>query len=335
MNWGDAVKVIFMGTPDFSVVSLERLESSNDIEIMAVVTQPDKPRGRGQKMRPTPVKKKAVDLGIDVLQTKNVNEANFLDKLRELSPDIIIVVAFGQMLSKKLLELPKYACINLHASLLPEYRGAGPIHQVILDGKEFTGVTTMYMAEGWDTGDMIYKEKVEIDRQDTVGILHDKLADIGADLLVKTLIGIEKGAAPREEQNHEKATYASKIDKTTGEIDWSNSSEKIYNQVRGVNPWPGAYTYHQGEMLKIWKCSIKENKDIAKDIDDANAYINNKSVNQFPVGYIVKANSKEGLFIKTSDGIIEIIELQMAGRKRMSAKDFLHGYTIDNGSLLG
>ncbi len=337
MKWGDIVKVIFMGTPDFSVVSLERLESSKDIELMAVVTQPDKPRGRGQKMRPTPVKKKAVDLGIDVLQTKNVNEASFLDKLRELSPDFIVVVAFGQMLSKELLELPKYACINLHASLLPKYRGAGPIHQVILDGKEFTGVTTMYMAEGWDTGDMIYKEKVKIERQDTVGILHDKLADIGADLLVKTLVDIEKGIAPREEQNHEKASYASKIDKTTGEIDWNNSSEKIYNQVRGVNPWPGAYTYHQGQLLKIWKCSIRD-KDITKDIDDPNtekASITDKTANQFPAGTIVKANSKEGLLIKTSDGIIEIIELQMAGRKRMTAKDFLHGYTIENGSLLG
>ncbi len=327
-----------MGTPDFSVFSLERLASSKDIELIAVVTQPDKPRGRGQKMQATPVKKKALDLGIDVLQTNNVNKSSFLEKLRNYSPDIIAVVAFGQMLSKELLELPKYACINLHASLLPEYRGAGPIHQVILDGKELTGVTTMYMAEGWDTGDMIYKEEVKINRQDTVGILHDKLADIGADLLVKTIIDIEKGIAPREEQNHERASYASKISKTTGEIDWNNSSEKIYNQVRGVNPWPGAYTYHQGQLLKIWKCSIRDNKDIANDINNTNAektYINDKKAKQLSAGTIVKANSEDGLLVKTSDGIIEITEMQMAGRKRMSAKDFLHGYTIDKGSLLG
>ncbi len=344
-----------MGTPDFSVFSLERLNKSKDIEITAVVTQPDKPRGRGQKMRPTPVKKKALELGIKVLQTKNVNKDDFLDKLRNLSPDFIVVVAFGQMLSKDLLNLPKYACINLHASLLPEYRGAGPIHQVILDGKEFTGITTMYMAEGWDTGDMIYKEQVKIDRQDTVGILHDKLADIGADLLVKTLIDIEEGIAPREKQNHEKATYASKIDKSTGEINWDNQSEKIYNQVRGVNPWPGAYTYHQGELLKIWKVGIRDDQDNtnimdnSKHIDKVNN-IDNKSsdkkvdvhpnldpeiANQVPAGTIIKANSEDGLLIKTNDGLIEIIELQMAGRKRMFAKDFLHGYTIDKGDMFG
>ena len=313
------MKVVFMGTPDFSVFSLDRLARSDKIELSAVVTQPDKPRGRGQIMQPTPVKKKALELEIDVLQVMNVNEESFLKDLADLTPDFIVVVAFGQKLGNELLELPKYACINLHASLLPEYRGASPIHQAILDGKEYTGVTTMYMAEGWDTGDMIYKERVKIDYQDTVGVLHDKLADIGADLLVKTLIDIEKGTAPREVQDHEKANYATKIDKTTGEINWNNPSEKIYNQVRGVNPWPGAYTYYQGNLLKVWRVSI---------IDSS------KQDNLLP-GTIIKADAENGFLVKTADGVIELIELQMAGRKRMSAKDFLHGYTIDKGDILG
>lgn len=319
------MKIIFMGTPEFSVVSLERLHHTEKINIRAVVTQPDKPRGRGQILQPTPVKKKAVELGLNVLQTSNVNESSFLEQLDNLNPDFIVVVAFGQKLSRKLLDIPEYGCINLHASLLPEYRGAAPIHQAIIDGREFTGVTTMYMAEGWDTGDMIYKEKVKIDRDDTVGILHDKLADIGADLLIKTIIDIKKGAAPRVKQDHNRASYASKIDKSTGEIDWKMNSEDIYNLVRGVNPWPGAYTYLEGETLKVWMVSINH-PDSENDDND---------ISGFEPGAVVNADSESGLLVKSGDGIIAIEELQVAGRKRISAKDFLHGYTIDEGIVLG
>ncbi|MFW6287270.1 MAG: methionyl-tRNA formyltransferase [bacterium] len=319
------MRIIFMGTSDFSVISLERLYKSQDLEISAVVTQADKPRGRGQKLQPTPVKRKAVDLGIKVLQSKNVNQTAFLQELEDMDPDFIVVVAFGQKLSKELLEIPEYGCINLHASLLPEYRGAAPIHQAIIDGREYTGVTTMYMAEGWDTGDMIYKEKVKINPEDTVGILHDKLAEIGADLLVKTLRDIEKGIAPRVEQDHDQASYASKINKSTGEVDWNMKSEDIYNLVRGVNPWPGAYTYLDGDLLKIWKVSINT---VDTDKDD-------NKIGQIEPGRVVKADSEDGLIVKTSDGLVEIEVLQMAGRKSMSAKDFLHGYTIDKGTVMG
>lgn len=315
------MNIVYMGTPDFSVFSLEKLNSSNYIKINRVVTQPDRPRGRGQKLEPTAVKKKALEMDLQVFQSKNINTKKFIKKLKIISPDAIVVVAFGQKLSKEILNIPKYGCINLHGSLLPEYRGASPIHQAILDGKKITGVTTMYMAEGWDTGDMIYKKELKIEKTDTVGILHDKMAELGAELLLKTLIDIEKGIAPRERQDHNKASYTSKIDKSTGEINWNFTSEKIYNQVRGTNPWPGAYTYYQGELLKIWQLEIK------KDPEG-----NFKSTEP---GTIVKADNNNGLLIKTGDGFVEIIELQLPGRKRISVKDMLHGYNIKIDEILG
>ncbi|MFW6022489.1 MAG: methionyl-tRNA formyltransferase [Halanaerobiaceae bacterium] len=312
------MNIIFMGTPDFSVSSLEKLYNSDGIEVMSVVTQPDRPRGRGQQMQPTSVKKKALELGIDVLQTNNVNTDSFLEVLKTQSPDVIVVVAFGQKLSKELLDIPEYGCVNLHASILPEYRGASPIHQAILDGRSKTGVTTMYIDEGWDTGDMIYKKEIPILDDDTVGTLHDKLASIGADLLIKTLLDIKKGTAPREKQDDEKATYTSKIGKKTGKIDWTQATRDVYNQVRGVNPWPGAYTYYQGDLLKIWKARI----------------LQNYNGNPEEPGKIVEADSENGFVIETGDGFIEINELQPAGRKRMSAKDYLHGYNIDTDEIL-
>ncbi|MEJ6950884.1 methionyl-tRNA formyltransferase [Natronospora cellulosivora (SeqCode)] len=312
------MKIIFMGTPDFAVYSLESLAEAQEIEILAVVTQPDRPKGRGQKLRPTAVKKKALDLKIPVLQSENINSEEFLEKLRALSADAIVVVAFGQKLSEEILNMTKYGCINLHGSLLPEYRGASPIHQAIIDGKKVTGITTMYMAEGWDTGDMIYKKEVDLKNNDTVGSLHDKLADIGADLLVKTLIDIEKGIAPREEQDDSKATYASKIDKKTGRIDWSKTSEEIYNLVRGVNPWPTAHTYYQGKLLKVWKVEIDTQVD--EDVE---------------AGTILKADVNNGIVVKSGDASIKITRLQVSGRKKMDAKKFLNGYTIDIGEKLG
>ncbi|MFW5981917.1 MAG: methionyl-tRNA formyltransferase [Halanaerobiaceae bacterium] len=313
------MKIIFMGTPDFSVYSLEKLADSEEIEILAVVTQPDKPRNRGQKITYSPVKKKALELDLPVLQTDNINKKEFINKLNRLSPEAIVVVAFGQKLGTEILNMTDYGCINLHGSLLPEYRGASPIHQAILDGKKFTGITTMYMAEGWDTGDMIYKEKVEIKKTDTVGTLHDKLADIGADLLVKTLINIEKGIAPREKQDDSQATHTSKIDKSTGKIDWSKSSEEIYNLVRGVNPWPGAYTYYQGDLLKIWQVEISEER-VNEDIE---------------AGTIIKSDLENGIIVKSGDACIKITELQISGRKRMAVEKFLHGSNIEIGEKLG
>jgi methionyl-tRNA formyltransferase len=308
------MKIVFMGTPDFAVPSLEKINESSSLEILGVVTQPDRPRDRGQKLRPTPVKATALKMGIEVFETSNVNKEPFLNKLRALQPEAIVVVAFGQKLGNEILDLPVYGCINLHASLLPEYRGASPIHQVIIDGKKLTGVTTMYMDEGWDTGDIIYKEEVEIADKETVGELHDRLASIGAKLLVKTLIDIEKGTAPREAQDDELATYAGKIDKDTGKIDWGKSARDIFNLIRGVNPWPGAYTYYHGDLIKIWKAEM---------LEDINFPGSDKP------GRIVSAGEEDGLVVKTGKGYLRINELQLAGRRKMSVKEFLRGYNIN------
>lgn len=314
------MKIVYMGTPDFSVYSLEKIFECKSFSIELVLTQPDRPGGRGQKLQASPVKRKAEELSLTILQSDNINTDDFIDRLREIAPDVLVVVAFGQKLSPEILEIPKYGCINLHGSLLPEYRGASPIHQAILDGRGVTGVTTMYMAEGWDTGDIIYKEEVRIEPTDTVGVLHDKLAEVGADLLIKTLQDIKNSTAPRKEQDHSKATYTAKIDKTTGKINWNAGAHRIYNQVRGTNPWPGAFTYYQDEVLKIWKTRIRDDYQLSSPLKS---------------GTILNADSKNGLLVQTGDGIIEIEELQISGRKRMLAKDFLHGYTIKTGEVLG
>lgn len=307
--------IIFMGTPDFAVPSLEQLHKSKEIEVKAVVTQPDRPRGRGQKLQPSPVKRKALKLGLKVFQEKDVNQVEFIEELKRLNPDAVVVVAFGQKLGRELLNLTRFGCINLHASLLPEYRGASPIHQAIIDGRNESGVTTMFMDEGWDTGDIIYQKKVEIKRTDTVGTLHDRLAVVGAELLVKTILDIEKGIAPRIKQDEGLATYASKIDKETGRINWNNTAEDIFNLVRGVNPWPGAFTTHRGKLLKVWwviplKATKAENAE---------------------PGEIVATGEEEGLVVKTGQGLVKIEKLQLAGRRKMSVKDFLRGYNIEKG----
>lgn len=309
------MKVIFMGTPDFAVPSLEGLADAKEIEIKAVVTQPDRKSGRGQKIHFSAVKSKAEELKIDVLQSENVNNEDFIKKLKDIKADFIVVVAFGQKLSPELLDLPKYGCVNLHASLLPEYRGSSPIHRAIIDGKKITGNTTMYMDEGWDDGDIIYQQEVEIKRDETVGQLHDKLAQQGADLLIKSLKDIEKNKAPRITQTDDKATFAYKIDKSLGKIDWNQSAEKIYNLVRGVNPWPGAYTKLEGERIKIWETSISchDNTD-------------------FKAGTIIKADTNNGILVQTADGIISIDKLQLAGSKKLNAQDFLNGHEIDEKS---
>ncbi|MDI3546420.1 MAG: methionyl-tRNA formyltransferase [Halanaerobiales bacterium] len=307
--------IIFMGTPDFAVPSLEQLHKSKEIEVKAVVTQPDRPRGRGQKLQPSPVKRKALKLGLKVFQEKDVNQVEFIEELKRLNPDAVVVVAFGQKLGRELLNLTRFGCINLHASLLPEYRGASPIHQAIIDGRNESGVTTMFMDEGWDTGDIIYQKKVEIKRTDTVGTLHDRLAVVGAELLVKTILDIEKGIAPRIKQDEGLATYASKIDKEIGRINWNNTAEDIFNLVRGVNPWPGAFTTHRGKLLKVWwviplKVTKAENAE---------------------PGEIVATGEEEGLVVKTGQGLVKIEKLQLAGRRKMSVKDFLRGYNIEKG----
>ncbi len=225
--------------------------------------------------------------------------------------DFIVVVAFGQKLSPELLAIPKYGCINLHASLLPEYRGSSPIHKAIIDGKKTTGNTTMYMAEGWDDGDIIYQQKVEIKKDYTVGKLHDLLAEKGAKLLLKTLKDVKSGEAPKISQNESEATFAYKIDKSLGEINWNQSAKEIYNLIRGVNPWPGAYTKLDDQKIKIWESRISDYKD-----------------SDYEAGTIIKADQDEGILVQTADGVLAINKLQLPGGRRMNVRDFLNGHQL-------
>lgn len=305
------MKIVFMGTPEFAVPPLVSLENDEQIKIEAVVTQPDRKSGRGQKINYSDIKEKALALDLEILQSENVNQKEFLQKLKKIEPDFIVVVAFGQKLSPELLAIPKFGCINLHASLLPEYRGSSPIHKAIIDGKPKTGNTTMYMDEGWDDGDIIYQQEIEIKRDDTVGKLHDKMAKKGAELLLKTLKDIKEGKAPRISQNDSEASFAYKIDKSLGEIDWNQKAEAIYNLIRGVNPWPGAYTSLNDKKIKIWESEISDHPDT-----------------DFKPGTIIKADQDKGILVQTASGIIAIQKLQLPGGKKMDVQSFLNGHQL-------
>lgn len=305
------MRIVFMGTPEFAVPTLERIIDDGH-EVVAVVTQPDKSKDRGMKLQFSPVKECAVKHNIPVLQPIKIRkDEEFLKKYKELNPDATIVVAFGQILPKNVLEIPQYGCINVHASLLPKYRGAAPIQWSVINGDKVTGVTTMYMDVGLDTGDMILKKEVEIGKEETAGELHDRLSVIGAEVLSETLNLIEKGQVIREKQPEE-FTYAPMLTKETGKIDWNKKSSEIDSLIRGVSPWPGAFTEFNGKKFKIHKVKETEGNGVA--------------------GQILKADSKEGLIVATLDGAIEIIELQPENKKRMLAKDFLRGnkLTEDN-----
>ena len=306
------MKIVYMGTPEFAVPSLVALNNDKEIEVKAVVTQPDRKSGRGQRVHYSDIKDQALDLNLKIMQSENVNQKDFLNKLKQLEPDFIVVVAFGQKLTPELLAVPKYGCINLHASLLPEYRGSSPIHRAIIDGKKVTGNTTMYMDEGWDDGDIIYQQQVEISENETVGELHDELAEKGAELLLKTLKDVKTGEAPRIPQDDSEATFAYKIDKSLGEIDWNQSAQDIHNLIRGVNPWPGAYTELNDERIKIWKSSLTQ-----QDNSD------------YQSGTIIKADQDAGILVQTGDGILAIEKLQLPGAKRLKAADFLNGHQLE------
>lgn len=309
------MKVIFMGTPDFAVPTLKGL--INEYGVEAVLTQPDRPRGRGNKVTPSPIKEVATAYNISVLQPENLRkERDIIDQIKEIKPDIIVVVAYGQILPKEVLDIPKFGCINVHASLLPKYRGAAPYQWAVINGEETTGVTTMYMAEGLDTGDMILKSEIPIEDKDTAGTIHDKLSVIGAKVLLDTLKLIEQNQAPREKQDDSRSTYAPMLKKKDGLIDWNKSSEDIYNLIRGLNPWPSAYTYLDGKILKVWEANISENK-----------------YEGLP-GQIIDIEDDQ-LLVKTGDGILLLKEIQLQGRKRMPVKEFLKGYEVNTMEVLG
>lgn len=317
---GLVMKVAFMGTPDFAVPCLSALIEADFIDVVGVVSQPDRRRGRGQKLKPTPVKKEALKHNLEVFQPEKVSTPEGIAKLESWNPDVIVVVAYGQILKKEVLELPKHGCVNIHASLLPKYRGAAPIHRAIINGEDKTGITTMHMDIGMDTGDMILKEELRITSEETVGSLHDKLSEVGASLIVKTLDKILKGTAPREEQNDDLATYAPKINKEEGKVDWNQDAKSIWNLIRGMNPWPGAYTYQNGSLLKLWASEVY-------DLQGTN--------DQVEVGTIVKVDNDLGIVVQTGRGKLLLKEVQPASKQRMSATDYLRGYQIKEGNRLG
>lgn len=309
------MRLIFMGTPDFAVGTLAALVRAGH-EVVLAVTQPDKPQGRKQTLVPPPVKEKALELGIPVFQPERVREPDAIQKIKEYEPELIVVAAFGQILPKELLELPKYGCINVHASLLPKYRGAAPIQWAILNGDDVTGVTIMRMDVGLDTGDMIAKTEVVIAPEDTGGTLFDRLAEAGAHLCVETIPSIVDGTAVYTPQDVQAATKVGMIKKQDGRIDFSRSAKMIECQVRGLNPWPSAYTFLAGKTLKIWAAEVCAGGDPG----DAGK-----------IAFI----KKDCFGVQTGDGILVCKEVQLEGKKRMSAGDFLRGNALEPGMVLG
>ncbi len=309
------MRIVFMGTPDFSVPTLERLVQSSH-QVVAVVTQPDKPKGRGKEIQMSPVKEAALQYGIPVYQPVRAREESFVQEMRGLEPDVMVVIAFGQILSEELLQVPKYGCVNIHASLLPKYRGAAPIQWAVINGDRETGITTMMMDVGMDTGDMLEKAVIALDEKETGGSLFDRLSLLGGELILSTLEKLEDGTLVRTPQNHEEATYVKKIPKTLGQIDWTMEAAAIERLIRGLNPWPSAYTYFKGKMLKFWEAEV----------------LAQESAEGAVCGQVLEA-SGDSLKICTGDGVLKVTSLQLEGKRRMDTAAFLRGYPIEKGAV--
>lgn len=324
------MKIVFMGTPDFAVTTLQALIESGH-EVIAAVSQPDKPFGRKAELRPTPVKAAAEAAGIPVLQPRRLRDPEFTEKLEQLAPDVIVVAAYGKIIPKFILELPRYGCVNVHASLLPKYRGAAPIQWAILDGEPETGVSIMQMNEGLDEGDILNMSRVAISDTETGGSLFNKLAAEGGRLLVETLQLLEEGKIRPEKQPADSPTpYARMIVKEDGLIDWRKSAAEIERQVRGLDPWPGAYTRLDGKMFKILRSHVP-----AEGETNVSGYDKiNQNGNVPGIGSVLAAG-KEGIDVCTGDGILRVTEVQLEGKKRMAAADFLRGHALEQGLLLG
>ena len=313
------MKVLFMGTPDFSVGTLEALADAGH-EVCLAVTQPDKPKGRGKEMQFPPVKEAAMRRGIPVFQPKRVRTPESVEYLKSFQADVCVVVAFGQILTKELLDMTPFGCINVHASLLPKYRGAAPIQWAILRGEEVTGVTTMQMDEGIDTGDMLLKTEVPITPEETGESLHDKLAAAGAQLAVRTLEELEAGTLRPIKQGESPSPYAKMLDKKMGSIDWSRPAAEIERLVRGLNSWPSAYTHWNGKVMKIWKTGVKS----AQSGD---------TTQQAAPGTILEVE-KDSFSVQTGDGVLVVQEVQLPGKKHMEVQAFLRGNTVVPGTVL-
>ena len=317
------LKILFMGTPDFARISLEEIYNSG-FNVIGIVTNPDKPKGRGMKMIASPVKEFGIENNIPVYQPLKIrNNDAFIEEMKLLKPDVICVVAYGKILPKEILEIPPLGCINVHGSLLPKYRGAAPIQWAVINGEKQTGITTMYMNEGMDTGDMILKEVVDIGEDETTGELWKRLAGIGGKLLVNTLKLIESGNAPREKQGND-FTIAPMLEKEMAQINWNEKTAlEIKNLVRGLNPIMGAYTYINGKKIKLWKVRVISNEEFI-----GLNFVSDLNLDNVNNGDVIVANDKQGLFLKAKDAVIEAIEIQVEGSKKMNAKDYLRGHKL-------
>ena len=309
-----------MGTPDFAVGTLKALVEAGH-EVVAVVTQPDKPKGRSKELVFSPVKEEAVKLGIEVLQPEKARDEEFVEKLRAYGADIFVVVAFGQLLPAGIINMPRYGCINVHASLLPKYRGASPIQWAVIDGCEYSGVTTMKMDEGLDTGDILMVEKVKLDAKETGGSLFDRLSDVGAHLLVKTLEGLEAGTITPVKQDDSESTYVKMLHKSFGKMDFNKSAAELERLIRGLNPWPSAFTYIDGKMLKIWDADVADN-------------ISEVQTEEVKPGQVVTVG-KNTFTIACGQGYLVVNEVQLEGKKRMDSGSFLRGNQLEAGVMLG
>lgn len=320
-----------MGTPDFALESLKALYEAK-YDIIGVVTNIDKPKGRGMKMVASPVKEYAIEKNLQVYQPIKVrNNPEFLEEVKKLNPDLICVVAYGKILPQELLDIPKYGCVNVHGSLLPEYRGAAPIQWAVLNGDKKTGVTTMFMNAGMDTGDMILKEKVEIGEDETTGELWDRLKTIGANLLIKTVKEIENGTATRTKQPEE-GTMAPMLSKEMAKIDWKNkTANDIKNLVRGLNPIMGAYTFLDGKKIKFWKVQTLTENELLEKFQELEEY--KYHLNKMQAGTVLFSDDRKGLFIKANGGILQVLEIQGENSKRMAVGDFLRGNPVEAGKI--
>ncbi len=308
------MKIVFMGTPDFAVPCLEVCQEQH--EVIAVFTQPDRPKGRGKKLAAPPVKEKALEYGLEVYQPEKLKTPEMVNLLKELAPDCIVVVAYGQILSKEILDIPPKGCINVHGSLLPKYRGASPINWCIVQGETETGITTMYMDVGLDTGDMIHKEVVGIAPDMSFGSLYDLLKPMGSNVLEKSLIAIEEGTATRTPQKNEESTYAPLLDKKIAMIDWKKSAQEIHNHIRGFNPVPVALTTYGGERVKVFVSELLD-EETTKE-----------------AGMIINVD-KEGIYVATGNGVLRLTEVQFPNKKRLHVSQLILGYTIEVGAILG
>ena len=312
------MRILFMGTPDFAVETLETLIHSEH-EVIGVVTQPDKPKGRGGKVQFSPVKEAAIEAGIPVFQPNRVRDGAFIEQLRSILPDVIVVVAFGQLLTKEVLELPRYGCLNVHASLLPKLRGAAPIQWSVIDGDKESGVTIQQMDEGLDTGDILLVEKYTFDPKETGGSLFDKLAKLGGPMILKVLQMAEEGSLQPQKQDDAQHTYAKRLSKATGQMDFTKPAKELERLIRGLNPWPSAFCFLNGKMLKIWEADVIE--DTVSSDQDTEA------------GMIVDV-AKDSFDVKTKDGLLRVYEVQLEGKKRMRCDAFLRGFSLEKGQQL-